>query len=165
MKTFCVFRHGKSSWEISSLADYQRPLLLLGEERTERIAKYLAEQGIRFDLIISSHALRAHETARIIARSVGYEESAIRIDPSVYFGGADALNSILASLDDDFETVAIFGHNPGMTDFVNEFLTEPIPNFPTSAAACFRANIESWSALPLSFPEEVFYITPKNLSS
>ena len=164
MKTFCVFRHAKSSWEEPLSSDAERPLLATGIERTGIIAEYLVRHEVSFDLLVSSPARRALETSRIIARALNYRESDIRIDASIYSGGAQALEEILMSIDDAIDSVALFGHNPGMTSFVNEYLTKPVTNFPTSAAACFEADIVKWSDLPASYPRELFYISPKNLT-
>ncbi len=65
MKTLYIVRHAKSSWDFSAIPDYDRPLLETGIIRTNKIIKYLKNQDTNPDLIVSSHALRAKETARI----------------------------------------------------------------------------------------------------
>ena len=79
MKTLYIVRHAKSSWDQAGLADHQRPLLEKGKKRTKRIIDYLLENNIKADLIISSHAVRALETARIIGYALNYPVDEIRI--------------------------------------------------------------------------------------
>ena len=67
MKTLYIVRHAKSSWDHPGLGDDQRPLLEKGKKRTKYVVDYFLENNCRPDLIISSHAVRAFETAKIIA--------------------------------------------------------------------------------------------------
>jgi phosphohistidine phosphatase len=70
-KTLLMIRHGKSSWDAPGLSDHERPLLKLGIERTKRMAHFLSEKRVVPDLIISSHAVRAFETAKVAGKRAG----------------------------------------------------------------------------------------------
>ncbi len=79
MKTLYIVRHAKSSWDHPGLGDDQRPLLEKGKKRTKYVVDYFLENNINPDLIISSHAVRAFETAKIIATSLDYPENKINL--------------------------------------------------------------------------------------
>lgn len=48
-----------------------------GREQAEKLGEYLREHQITPDIIYASHYERAHETAAIIAKSIGYQEQGI----------------------------------------------------------------------------------------
>lgn len=165
MKTVCIVRHGKSSWEDPMLSDMERPLLRRGIERSKAVAKAIRKRGLHFDLLISSPAARALETARIFADVTGLSQGDIRIEEKLYHGGPEAMMDILYSLDDQAATVALFGHNPGMTYLVNDEFGIMTDNLPTSGAACVTYDTGEWNRLPVARHELLFYLTPKNLRS
>ena len=111
MKTLFVVRHAKSSWEDMSLSDHDRPLLPIGIKKTKRVAGYLREKEIIPDLLISSSAVRAYETARIIAEGVGYPDDEIVINSNLYHASSETVFDELYGLTNDIESVMIFGHN------------------------------------------------------
>nr|MBP6155012.1 histidine phosphatase family protein [Chitinophagales bacterium] len=67
MKYLTIIRHAKSSWEHPDLDDFVRPLNDRGQTAIPLIGNYLQQQQIYPDLIISSPATRAIETAKGIA--------------------------------------------------------------------------------------------------
>jgi phosphohistidine phosphatase len=100
MKTIYILRHAKSSWDFSHLNDVERPLIEKGINRTNLIARYLNKNNITPDLIISSAAVRALETARIVANAVKYPINKIHISKSLYSADEDnIITQLLAKHD------------------------------------------------------------------
>jgi len=163
MKTLYIVRHAKSSWDHPGLSDDERPLLEKGIKRTLKIARYLQDNNIRTDLMISSHAVRAFETARIIAEAIGYPEEKIIISPKLYHGGTDQLYDELFALNDQINSVMLFGHNPTFTSLANHFLEDQTDWLPTSAVVSIGFDTERWSDLPKATPETIFVVVPKDL--
>jgi phosphohistidine phosphatase len=165
MKTLYIARHAKSSWEDLSVSDHDRKLLPVGKKRTTRVAQWLKGQGILPDKIISSTAVRAYETARLLAKGMGFPEEKIEKTRQLYGAGPDEVFDLLFSLPDKVEKVMVVGHNPGFTDLVNLFL-EPlkqIDNLPTSAVAAVTFDTNRWEKIPLASHRYGFLITPKML--
>ncbi len=163
MKTVYIVRHAKSSWDFPHLSDHERPLLEKGKKRTRLINDYLIKNRIRVDLIISSHAVRAHETARIIARAIGYPPENIRIDRMIYHADADRLADQFFDVPNSVDTIMLVGHNPTLTNFANMYLDEKIDWLPTSAVVSISFDTERWEDLPLAKHKTNFLITPKML--
>ena len=163
MKTLFIVRHAKSSWEHPGLADDERPLLPKGIKRTNKIAAYLQQKNINPDLIISSHAVRALDTAKIIAEAIGYPEEKISISRQVYHGGTNQFYDELFRLTDDIQRVMLFGHNPAFTSFANHFLKKKIDWLPTSGVVAISFNTDQWTEIPLAKYNTEFVIFPKNL--
>ena len=141
MKTLILGRHAKSEWP-DQTPDLQRPLKDRGRKDAASLARLLADQGLTPDLIITSPARRAQQTAEIFARQLGYT-APLQIEAAVYHEGTQGLLQVIQGLPDGAETVMIFGHNPTMEDMVTRLLRSQVEFvLPTSALACF----ESWGA-------------------
>ena len=147
MKTLLVMRHAKSSWNFSELSDYDRPLNARGKRDAPRIGKYLRQEGLMPDRILTSSAKRARKTASKVAKASGYTGKVKKLDslydtvPGVYF-------KTLQELPDKYQRVMIVGHNPTMEQLVNH-LTRHIKQMPTAAIAHIELPIERWEALDL----------------
>ncbi len=163
MKTLYIVRHAKSSWNHPELSDEERPLLEKGKKRTRKIINYLREKNVSVDLIISSHAVRASETARIIAHGIGYPPENIRISQQVYHASAGLLLDQFFDLSDDISSLMIVGHNPAFTNFANQFLEKKIDWLPTSGVVSVSFDTRLWVNLPLAKPRLNFIIYPREL--
>jgi phosphohistidine phosphatase len=163
MKTIYIVRHAKSSWTNPELPDAERPLLEKGRKRAKKVIDYLQDRNIRVDYIISSHAVRAMETAKILARGLNYPLENIKIDPQVYFATGDSLINQFFDMPERFDSVMIVGHNPTLTDFVNKFLKEPIDNLATSGVVSISFDTMNWESIPLAKRKTNFVLIPKEL--
>ncbi|HEY7777645.1 MAG TPA: histidine phosphatase family protein [Nitrososphaeraceae archaeon] len=141
-KLLLVLRHAKSSWEFADLSDHDRPLNNRGKRDAPKIGKKLLKEGLVPHLIISSSAIRAHSTAKKVAKACGYEEE-ILIDPTLYDSGHSEYLNALRIQDDRYYIIMLVGHNPVSEELV-ELLTGEMVTMPTCAVACMRLPIESW---------------------
>ena len=53
--------------------------------------RLFADASIKTDMIISSHVVRAIETANMIASALNYPEDNIKIDSQIYYSGVNSL--------------------------------------------------------------------------
>jgi len=165
MKTLYIVRHAKSSWDDLSVSDHNRKLLPVGKKRTRKVAAWLKEQGVLPDRIISSTAVRAYETARLLAEGMGFPIAGIETTRKLYGAGPEEVFDLLFALPDSVEKVMVVGHNPGFTNLVNLYLnpSEQIYNLPTSGVAAVTFDTDQWEKLPLATHQIVFLLTPKML--
>lgn len=147
MKILYVIRHAKSSWEEKDIADFDRPLNDRGERDAPFMGNLLRKINVTFDLVISSPAKRAYDTAKIICEKVGYKIDSIELKRELYLADVKDILEIIKNVDNKFETVAIFGHNPGFTDFVNYICDENIDNVPTCGIVKIELFVDSWKSL------------------
>src|SRR3954451_2458802 len=131
-KILLVVRHAKSSWDIGTLNDFERPLNERGKKDAPLMAKRLMDKNIPIDAFVSSPAKRAKKTAELFSETFGKKEDSILYISMLYHATAEVFYEVVEQLDDNFNTVALFSHNPGITEFVNS-LTDgpPIDNVPT----------------------------------
>ena len=167
MKTLFLVRHAKSSWEDAELADKDRPLNDRGKRdaprMAKRVAKRLAKYEVQPDLILSSSAVRALETAKAMAKRIGFRRKAILVDDALYRASVDELLSIVRKLADGASCVMIFGHNPAMAEFVRR-LSGEIVRMPTCAVAELRFDVGSWSEIDSAKPLGMTFDYPKRSS-
>jgi phosphohistidine phosphatase len=145
MKTLLILRHAKSSWKDSALTDYQRPLNKRGKRDAPKVGRLLRENGLVPELILSSPAIRARNTAEIVAEESGYEGE-IEYFPEFYPGDPQAYIEALNRLPDEYRYVMVVGHNPGLEELI-ETLTDDWFRLPTAALAQLLFSIKSWREL------------------
>lgn len=165
MKTIYILRHAKSSWDFPHLTDEERPLIDKGRKRTRLINEYLIRNNITVDLIISSHAVRALDTAKIVARAIGFPTEDIWINKMVYHSNDESLMNQFYDLSDDINSVMVVGHNPTLTNFVNLFLDEKIEWLPTSGLVSISFHTDQWINLSQAKFTSNFVITPSKLKN
>lgn len=76
-------RHGLSEANVRRVFAGQKdnsPLVDEGRKQAKDTAKKIKDEGIEIHKIVSSPSLRAHETAQIIAKELGFNTSDIIID-------------------------------------------------------------------------------------
>jgi phosphohistidine phosphatase len=144
MKTLFLIRHAKSSWHNTALPDKDRPLDDRGKRDAPKMGKRLAKRDVKPDLILSSPAMRALTTAKIIAKKLDYKLEDILVDDRLYASEADDLLNVIYKLSDKLERVMLFGHNPELTELAHRLSSE-ITQMPTCAVAEFTFATRSWS--------------------
>ena len=160
MKTLPLIRHAKSSRDDVSLADQERPLNSRGRRDAPRMGERLAKRGVKPDLILSSPAARALETAEIIADKLDYKRTNIVVEGRLYTGDADELLAVIHLLGDTLQCVVLIGHNPELTTLAHRFAGE-ITHLPTCAVAEFAFAAKSWSHIAKEKPAKVTLDFPK----
>ncbi len=161
MKYLYIVRHAKSSWDHAGLADHERPLLEKGKKRTKWVIDYLLDNNVHVDLIISSHAVRARETAKFIGNALHYPEDNIQISTAIYHGDVDTLLNHFFDLSNDVNSLMMVGHNPTFTSFANYFLENKIDWLPTSGIVCIEFNTDNWEHVLDAKKRAKFVISPK----
>ncbi len=148
MKTLILLRHAKSSWKDSDVADHDRPLNNRGKKTAPQMGRLLSKEGLVPDLILSSTAVRARETAKAVAKASSYKGPTELLE-SLYLATAGKLLSEARShTPDSVGRLVLVGHNPGMEDLA-EILSGKREGFPTAALAVFEVGIDRWEALEL----------------
>lgn len=162
-KILWIGRHAKSSWDSPESHDMKRPLLEKGIERTRRVLACLRDHEVRPDLILASPAVRAHETANLLAVGLDYPLKDIRLESDLYFGTQDLFWSIVFGIPNHLNTVMIVGHNPGMTEIANYFLKEKLDYLPTSALVSISFDTNKWEEINRVNYRVNHLIIPKSL--
>jgi phosphohistidine phosphatase len=161
MKMIYVIRHAKSSWDDLGLNDFKRPLNERGKKDVPRMASRLKEQNIVVDLILSSPAERAFATSKVMASALTYAQKDIKTDPRIYLAAESTLLAVLREIDDAHTNVMIVGHNPGLTEFINQLMSLSMGAIPTCGVVAAKLTIASWKELGWGCGRQEFFYSPK----
>ena len=162
MKTIILVRHAKSSWDDFSMADIDRPLNNRGKKDAPDMADRLLEKKIDIDAFVSSPAKRARKTAEVFCKAYGHKKKEVVIKEELYEAGESQFSEVIASLPNEDNTVAIFSHNPGITDFANKLTTTRIDNIPTTGVFAVQADTDDWKGFSSASKQLLFFDFPKN---
>jgi phosphohistidine phosphatase len=154
MKTILFLRHAKSDWGDPAQADFDRPLTQRGLEDAPRMGEALHLFQCVPDIILSSPALRAKQTAQLAARACGYG-GPIRWEDSFYGGGSRDLILAVQRLPDTLERPLLVGHNPTLEETVSTLLVQrqegwqedAVIRMPTAGLVCLDMAITAWADL------------------
>lgn len=144
MKKLYLVRHAKSSWDDYTLMDEERPLNERGKRDAPAMAELLKEKESDIQFMITSTAKRARATAKVFRKVLGLSKDRVLKSERLYLASPSGILDVLHGLEDVYDTVAIFGHNPGLTDFVNRFSDQLVDNVPTCGIARIDFDVDSW---------------------
>lgn len=162
MKTLVVVRHAKSSWNDPGMEDFDRPLNDRGKQDAPVMAKRFRQKKIKADLLVSSPAKRALKTAKLFAEELGIDKKDIQLVEQLYLAASHTILDIVTRLDDEKNTVLLFAHNPGLTDFVNSLTHVRIDNLPTCGIYAVSIQTDTWRTFENAEKKFLFFDYPKN---
>jgi phosphohistidine phosphatase len=163
MKTLLIVRHAKSSWDNTALNDIDRPLNDRGKRDGPVMAGRLIKAGIRIDLFVSSPAKRARHTAEIFAHGFGTKEKDIILLQQLYHAQVQDFKEVVTGLDDQYESVALFSHNPGITAFANILTSVRLDNMPTCSIFAVTGMATHWKDFLSAGMTFWFFDYPKSI--
>ena len=164
MKILTLVRHAKSSWADSKISDRERPLNKRGEHDAPMMGKRIVAAGIRPSLILSSPAVRAWTTAKILAQEIGYPREFLQRENSLYLASLDNIIDVLIAQDTEFNSIMVVGHNPGLTTFANYLLPGLTSNLPTAGVVSIGFEQDDWNLHSVPKTELLTYDYPKNIA-
>ncbi len=162
MKTLLLVRHAKSSWDNFGLPDFERPLNERGKEDALLMAKRIKAKKIKIDAFVSSPAKRAKKTAKFFMKEYEEKVKNLALVPSLYEASVNDFYSAVENLNDKDDTVALFAHNPGITEFVNSLQCSPVYNIPTCAVFALEIKTKHWKEFKDAEKEFLFFDYPKS---
>lgn len=123
------------------------------------MAAILKQKYIKPDIIISSKALRAKTTAKIIAE---YFNKTIHFNDIIYDATQSELLEFLRKLDDKNETVFLIGHNPSLNALAYN-LIDFLENIPTCGVLEIEFVVPTWKDISKINAHFVSFEYPKNI--
>jgi len=145
VKTLYILRHAKSSWERPDIADFERPLNEAGRNTAPFMGQLLYDRTFQPDLILSSPAKRAKQTAVLIKETAGFKAE-IKYDDRIYEASPQVLLQVIADVKEKRESVMLVGHNPGIEGLIR-FLTGHKESMPTAALAIIELWVNKWDGI------------------
>jgi phosphohistidine phosphatase len=160
MKRLLLIRHAKSNWDFPELNDHDRPLNKRGKRDCLTMSTRLLERGEVLSAVVSSTAKRALSLAESITNKFKIE--LFKGEAFYTFSSIDLFNQIRL-LPDQFQHIGVVGHNPAITDLVNNLIDINLANVPTSGIVAIDCEINKWEELNFENCKFDFFDCPKSL--
>ena len=126
------------------MRDFDRPLNDRGSKNAPMMAQIFKKRKEPIDLMVSSTAVRAWETAKEFARELGIDERQIRREPAIYEASVPTILSVIGSLPAKADRVILFGHNPGFSNVIDHLTGHALGDLPTCGIARLDLTIDDW---------------------
>lgn len=162
MKKIIFVRHGRAEDQDSGINDFERSLTLKGKIISRQMAVRFREKENNPGLIISSPAFRALETALIFAEVLGISPDNIMLFSNFYNkSGIKVLFDLLPKIDDSFETITLFGHNPSFTEMPDRLCTEGCEFLTKTSIVCISFTAGRWSGIKVDTGKLEYFLKPE----
>jgi phosphohistidine phosphatase len=135
-----LYRHAKSSWENTSLSDFERPLNLRGKKEAKKQAKRIKKMHLRIDHFFLSPSKRTKKTFKPLKKALKIKKKSITLLPELYECQSLVLESFLEKQNQDYKTILVLGHNPSFEDFINKNASQKNLEIPTGTICLLKKN-------------------------
>lgn len=160
-KYLLLIRHAKSDWN-NDLSDFDRPLNNRGHRDAPAMAERLLKNKLVPQQLISSPAKRAITTATYFADIFQIEPQNILQEEEIYEASSSTLLKVINRIDNQYNFVALFGHNPALTDIAVKLSDGDIVDIPTCGMTLIKFTFDDWSLISKGTGELQFFDYPKN---
>ncbi len=172
MKILSLLRHAKSSWDIPSIKDFDRPLNDRGRQSAMTMGAFMKASNLIPDIIFCSTSKRTRETLDLLSEP--FEKSPeVVFDDKLYHGEPKQLLDAARSAPDSIHHALVIAHNPGMHELSLTLAARPqssmdmvrllASKFPTAALAVFDLNIEHWKQAGPEYSSLRLFQRPRDL--
>jgi len=157
MKKLFLVRHSNTEKYSETNRDIDRKLTSEGMKIASLLGKYLKDEGVIPDAIISSSAQRAQLTAELAATQLGFDIDNLQIVESLYEASIRGFVEFLKNLYQSYNTVLVVGHNPTIT-YVADFLSNvEISGMSPGAVVQINFELDSWGLLDKGLGQFINY--------
>jgi phosphohistidine phosphatase len=170
-KTLYLLRHAKSGWDDPVARDFDRPLNKRGEKASRAMGQWMASNGLNFEHVIASPAVRVIETLDGVWAGYGR-----KIEPTwerrIYLASGATVLDVLREVDDAHDVVLVVGHCPAVEDVVFDLVPDDgssplrdvvVEKYPTAALAQIELPIESWAEIGKPAAHLKRFVRPRDL--
>jgi phosphohistidine phosphatase len=162
MKKIIFVRHGRAEDPVSELSDFERSLTVKGKVISKFMARRYREKEDNPGLMITSPAFRALETAFIFAGEFGIKPDTIRIESNLYYkANIKNLFDMLAKVDDEIDTITLFGHNPAFTEMPDRLSRSGCEFVTKTSIVCISFQTKIWSGVKLDEGKQEYFLKPE----
>ena len=168
MKTLTLLRHAKSSWTDPALRDFDRPLNARGRRAARSMGREMREQGLAFDRVLASPAVRVVETLRDLGDGYGHALHP-EFDRRVYMATAELLLDFIHATDDGVTDLLIVGHNPGLERLAllltqaGDLRDEIEVQYPTATLTQITFAVDHWAEVAAGRGTIARFTRPRDL--
>ncbi|GGI57288.1 SixA phosphatase family protein [Winogradskyella haliclonae] len=156
IKKIIFVRHAKSSWKYN-VSDINRPLKKRGIDDAGIISQEFKKLDLTIDFIYSSPANRALSTCKIFQKCLNHPDSMFNITEDLYDFSGERVLEFIKSINNELNSVMLFGHNYAFTSLVNILGDRIIDNLPTSGLVIIDFDITSWEYVKFGQTKKIMF--------
>lgn len=160
-KKLLIIRHAHAEDYAKSGKDIDRMLTPKGENSAVEMANELLQEDIKIDLMTTSPASRAKRTAELFAQELAYPIEKIVSIEGIYEANLYNLLGIINRIDEQFDTVVIFGHNPAFTYLADYLGDKPIDGLPKAGMILLDFGQRTWANVGQASGKTIWLKSPK----
>lgn len=161
-KSLHIIRHAKSDWS-NECADFDRGLNKRGYADAKLIGEYLQANNYLLEQVFCSTARRARVTLEELNRYLEIPSDNIQYIDALYLASRSTLFGFVENIDNEFNNVALIGHNPGLTELSYYLSGDYLQNLPTCGVYSIYFDVDDWQAVSCDSGSTTKYITPRQL--
>ncbi|MBN1685525.1 MAG: histidine phosphatase family protein [Spirochaetales bacterium] len=158
MKHLTIIRHGRAQQQSQDESDIERPLTEDGVSASCRLGELLAARHCVPDIVLTSEAVRARQTAENVCKAAGVGNEKIFAVAAFYENDLNDIAAVLQDISSNYDHVFVVGHNPSLTELVNALCGPVIETMKTASAAGVELHITSWQEVVSGDATLGFYI-------
>lgn len=163
MKRIVIVRHAKSD-QFGYDDDFNRNLTDRGINDADKISNKLVSANIVPDKVFSSPANRTIQTAEIYCRNFEFKLESIKTISSFYHGiSTKDLVNLVNRLDNEVNTIFIFGHNPTVYYWVYNLVKYFNSDMPTCSTVVIDFDVNEWAEVSARTGIVKLQLSPKSI--
>ncbi|WP_242919317.1 SixA phosphatase family protein [Pontibacter liquoris] len=143
-RTVLLCRHAETYDPYPLQPDFERELTPHGSQQALQAGKWLRDKFVKVDALLASPARRAHDTARILAARLYFDEEKINYEPSLYNAREVELLHALAALPNQVKTVLLVAHNPGITRLARDLSGQHVGYLNPANVVAITLELANW---------------------
>ena len=163
-KTLYLMRHAEAAGKEARQDDKSRELAPAGVKDSLHVGAWLREQNTHWDLLVASSALRAEQTAHLVAEGMKLDQPRILIEDTLYESSVRQFLDYVNNIEDAYHSVLIVGHNPSIS-YLAEYLTKgDIGNMSPGAVTVISFAFPSWKQVSENTGVLERYVTAESVA-
>lgn len=163
-KTLYLLRHAEAAAKESRQDDKSRDLTQTGVKDSLHTGAWFQQNNTHWDLIVSSSALRAEQTANLLAEGMKLEHPRILLEDVLYEASVRQFLEYVNNIEEAYHHVLIVGHNPAIS-YLAEYLTKAdIGDMSPCSAVIIKFDFNSWKQVSENTGAMERYVTPADVA-
>lgn len=145
-KNLFLIRHAHAESN-NKTRDFDRKLTPQGLIDATEMSRRMLHHGLLPQFILSCPAARAMNTTKLFAENLSIPFNKIQPENSIYEASLSTLLSLINHLDNKYSTVALFGHNPGISTLLNHLSDDFFGTIPTAGVIQLKFSVSNWNEI------------------
>ena len=133
-----LLRHAHAAPAGTGMSDFDRPLSARGEEQLSDTGRQLRLLPTAPDVLLVSAALRTTQTAALVCDALDIAAEQVDHQRDLYLATSAALLRRIRQTADTVRHVLVVGHNPGISDLIDQLHGDTTAGLPTAGFASFQ---------------------------